>query len=259
MAIAVEGVGKRYLSRGREVEALRPVDLRLADGEFVAFLGPSGCGKSTLLNIIAGIVPATEGRVVHDGAVVRGPNRRVGYMTQADSLLPWRTAEDNVALPLEIRGVQREEAAERVGRMLRLVKLEGFRRHFPVELSGGMKKRVALAQVLAYDPGTLLMDEPFGALDAQLKLVMQHELMTIWERDRKTVAFVTHDIAEAVAMADRVVVFSARPGRVSQVMEVDLPRPRDVFRMRWNPRFQALCERLWTALEPDVLHGAAAA
>ncbi|MBX6374497.1 MAG: ABC transporter ATP-binding protein [Acetobacteraceae bacterium] len=253
MAILVEGVAKRYISRGREVEALAPVTMTIEDGAFVAFLGPSGCGKSTLLNIIAGLLPASAGRVVHDGAVVSGPNRRVGYMTQVDSLLPWRTAEANVGLGLELQGVPKDRAAARIDEMLRLVKLEGFRRHFPAELSGGMRKRVALAQVLAYDPGTLLMDEPFGALDAQLKLVMQHELLRIWENTGKTVIFVTHDIAEAVALADRVVVFSARPGRVSAVHEIDLPRPRDVFRVRFQPRFQELCETLWAALEPDML------
>ena len=144
------------------------------------------------------------------------------------------------------------EAQSRVQRMLQMVKLEQFRRHFPVELSGGMRKRVALAQVLAYDPPTLLMDEPFGALDAQLKLVMQAELTAIWEQTRKTVVFVTHDIAEAVALADRVVVFTTRPGRVASVHEIDLPRPRDVFRIRFDPRFQALYETLWSALEPDM-------
>jgi NitT/TauT family transport system ATP-binding protein len=154
--------------------------------------------------------------------------------------------------------VAKDRAAARVEEMLRLVKLEGFRRHFPVELSGGMRERVALAQVLAYDPGTLLMDEPFGALDAQLKLVMQHELLRIWERTRKTVVFVTHDISEAVALADRVVVFSTRPGRVAAVHEIDLPRPRDVFRVRFQPRYQALCEAMWAALEPEVLGSAEA-
>ncbi len=257
MPIAIERVAKRYLSRGREVEALAPVDMTIADGDFVAFLGPSGCGKSTLLNIIAGLLAPSAGRVLHDGAPVVGPNRRVGYMTQVDSLLPWRTAEANIGLGLELRRVPKDRVAARVEEMLRLVKLEGFRRHFPVELSGGMRRRVALAQVLAYDPGTLLMDEPFGALDAQLKLVMQHELLQIWERTRKTVVFVTHDIGEAVALADRVVAFSARPGRVAAVHDIDLPRPRDVFRVRFQPRYQALCETLWAALEPDVLGSAA--
>jgi NitT/TauT family transport system ATP-binding protein len=252
VVLAIEGAGKRYLRRGREIAALAPVSMTIEDGAFVAFLGPSGCGKSTLLNMIAGIIPATEGRIVHDGQVVSGVNRRVGYMTQVDSLLPWRSAEDNIALPLELQGVPQAEKAARVDAMLRMVKLEQFRKHFPVELSGGMRKRVALAQVLAYDPSTLLMDEPFGALDAQLKLVMQAELASLWEQSRKTVVFVTHDIAEAVALADRVVVFTTRPGRVAAVHEIDLPRPRDVFRIRFDPRFQQHYEALWAALEPDI-------
>jgi NitT/TauT family transport system ATP-binding protein len=259
MPIAIEGAAKRYIRRGREIEALAPVDLAIEDGAFVAFLGPSGCGKSTLLNMIAGIIPPTAGRIVHDGRVVGGINRRVGYMTQVDSLLPWRTAEDNIGLPLELQGVPRAEAEARVARMLAMVKLEQFRRHFPIELSGGMRKRVALAQVLAYDPPTLLMDEPFGALDAQLKLVMQAELASIWEESRKTVVFVTHDIAEAVALADRVVVFTTRPGRVASVHAIDLPRPRDIFRIRFHPRFQTLYETLWSALEPELRHAEDAA
>lgn len=252
MAIQIEGAAKRYLRRGREIEALAPVTLTIEDGAFVAFLGPSGCGKSTMLNMIAGIIPPSDGRIVHDGRVVDGINRRVGYMTQVDSLLPWRTAEDNIGLPLELQGMAKPDASARIDRMLHMVKLEQFRRHFPVELSGGMRKRVALAQVLAYDPPTLLMDEPFGALDAQLKLVMQAELTAIWEQSRKTVVFVTHDIAEAVALADRVVVFTTRPGRVQSVHEIDLPRPRDIFRIRFDRRFQELYETLWSALEPDI-------
>jgi NitT/TauT family transport system ATP-binding protein len=257
MAIEIRGVTKLFVRRGREVVALDDFHLSVGDGEFVAFVGPSGCGKSTLLNMVAGILEPTAGVIEHDGKVVQGPNRAVGYMTQADSLLPWRTAEDNVMLPLRLRGVAAAEARQRVEQLLAMVNLSGFGKHFSNELSGGMRKRVALAQVLAYDPGTLLMDEPFGALDAQLKLVMQNELLTIWEKRRKTVVFVTHDLAEAIALADRVVVFTGRPGRIKLEERIDLARPRDVFRDRFTPRFQEIYERIWQALEPEIKKGEA--
>jgi len=257
MAIEIQSVTKLFVRRGREVVALDDFSLSIGSGEFVAFVGPSGCGKSTLLNMIAGILEPTGGAIEHDGKVVQGPNRSVGYMTQADSLLPWRTAEDNVMLPLRLRGVSQSEARERVAALLATVNLSGFHKHFPNELSGGMRKRVALAQVLAYDPGTLLMDEPFGALDAQLKLVMQNELLAIWERTRKTVVFVTHDLAEAIALADRVIVFTGRPGRIKLEERIDLDRPRDVFRDRFSTRFQAIYERIWQALEPEIKKGEA--
>ncbi|MGE0311516.1 MAG: ABC transporter ATP-binding protein [Lautropia sp.] len=253
--IQIEGVSKLFVRRGREVVALDQFGLRVAEGEFVAFVGPSGCGKSTLLNMIAGILEPSAGRIVHDGRQVRGPNRAVGYMTQVDSLLPWRTTEQNVRLPLELRGVRDADARHRCEELLGLVNLKGFAKHFPNELSGGMRKRVALAQVLAYDPRTLLMDEPFGALDAQLKLVMQKELLDIWDRSRKTVVFVTHDLSEAIALADRVVVFTGRPGRIKLEERIDLPRPRDVFKDRFTPAFQAIYERIWQALEPEIRKG----
>ena len=184
-------------------------------------------------------------------------NTAVGYMTQVESLLPWRSAEQNITLPLEIRGVPAAERARITAEMLALVNLGKFAHHFPVELSGGMRKRVALAQVLAYDPGTILMDEPFGALDAQLKLVMQAELLRIWETTRKTIVFVTHDLGEAIALADRVVVFRSRPGRIGRIETIDLPRPRDVFRMRFDPRFQAIYEDLWSELSGEILQAEA--
>ena len=255
MSLVVERVSKRFVRQRREVGALEDVSLTLTPGEFVAFVGPSGCGKSTLLNLCAGILSPSAGRILQDGEPVRTINRRVGYMTQVDSLLPWKTAEQNVILPLKLRGVPRAERQERALAMLDTVSLRAFAGHFPVELSGGMRKRVALAQVLVYDPPTLLMDEPFGALDAQLKLVMQAELAALWERTRKTVVFVTHDLAEAIALADRVVVFTGRPGRIKVVETIDLPRPRDMFQVRFTPRFQALYERLWAHLAPEIVKG----
>ncbi|MBN8889010.1 MAG: ABC transporter ATP-binding protein [Rhodospirillales bacterium 70-18] len=257
-SIAISAVRKSYVSRGREILALDRVDLDIAEGEFVAFVGPSGCGKSTLMNMIAGILSTEEGRITHEGKPVNGINRNVGYMTQQDAVLPWRTVAENVALPLRFHGMGAAARAARVTEMLAAVGLEGFGRSFPAELSGGMRKRVALAQLLAYEPRTLLMDEPFGALDAQLKLVMQEQLLAIWRARRQTVVFVTHDLAEAVTLAQRVVVFSGRPGRIKQIETVALPEERDVFRVRFLPEFEVAYTRLWEALAPEIQRGAAA-
>lgn len=257
MGISVRGVEKRYVARGKETAALERVDLEIGTGEFVAFVGPSGCGKSTLLNMIAGIVPSTAGEIVHDGKRIDGVNRNVGYMTQGDSVLPWYSVEKNVELPLKFQNVPGAARKPRVADWLSRVGLSGFETSFPSELSGGMRKRVALAQVLVYDPGTLLMDEPFGALDAQLKLLMQAELLKIWEASRKTVVFVTHDLAEAVTLASRVIVFSGRPGRIKAVEDVNIPYPRDPFRVRFKPEFEAIYARLWEALAPEIAKGEA--
>jgi NitT/TauT family transport system ATP-binding protein len=257
MSIVIRGAAKRYVSRGREIRALDPVDLDIKAGEFIAFVGPSGCGKSTLLNMVAGILPMTGGTISHDGKPVSGINRAVGYMTQVDSVLPWHTVFDNVELPLKFRGVPVAERRRRVTEMLALVNLTGFENSFPIELSGGMRKRVALAQVLVYDPTTLLMDEPFGALDAQLKLMMQAQLLSIWQATGKTVVFVTHDLAEAVTLANRVVVFSGRPGRIKVIETVPLSYPRDPFKVRFNPHFETAYGTLWAALAPEIAKGEA--
>ncbi|MCC7283342.1 MAG: ABC transporter ATP-binding protein, partial [Acetobacteraceae bacterium] len=248
MAIGVEAVEKRYVGRGRETVALARIDLDIPSGEFVAFVGPSGCGKSTLLNMIAGILAPTAGRIVHDGRTVEGINTGVGYMTQADSVLPWRTVAGNIELPLRFRGLAAAERRARSASMISQVGLSGFENAYPVELSGGMRKRVALAQLLVYEPTTLLMDEPFGALDAQLKLLMQKQLLQIWEAGRQTVVFVTHDLAEAVTVASRVIVFSGRPGRIKAIESIDIAYPRDPFRVRFLPAFEAAYARLWDAL-----------
>jgi NitT/TauT family transport system ATP-binding protein len=256
--ICIRGVRKAYVGRGREMLALDRVDLDIAPGSFVAFVGPSGCGKSTLLNMVAGILPVEEGTILHDGRPVRGINRAVGYMTQRDAVLPWRTAAQNVDLPLRLHRMPAAQRRMRVAGMLDSVGLAGFERAYPAELSGGMRKRVALAQVLAYEPHTLLMDEPFGALDAQLKLLMQEQLLRIWAERRQTVIFVTHDLAEAITLAQRVVVFSGRPGRVKQIETISLPRERDVFRVRFRPEFELAYTRLWDALSPEIRRGEAA-
>lgn len=256
MHIEIAAVAKRFNARGRVVEALAQASLGVARGEFVALVGPSGCGKSTLLNMVAGLMKPSAGTVRYAGQPVATVNRDVGYMTQVDALLPWRTAEANVMLPLLLRGKTRNEARERAREQLARVGLTGFADAYPRELSGGMRKRAALAQLLVYEPETLLLDEPFGALDAQLKLVLAQELAQLHARTGKTVLFVTHDLGEAIALADRVVVFTSRPGRMKRMETIDLPRPRDMFRVRFEPRFQAHYETLWSALAPEIREAA---
>jgi len=255
--IRLEGAAKTFHVRGQVIRALAPVDLAVRNEEFVALVGPSGCGKSTILNLIAGLLPPSAGTVLYDGQPVRDLNRRVGYMTQKDSLLPWRRTADNirVALELKCRPTSRSEADDRVARMMELVGLKGFENHYPSELSGGMRKRTLLARTLIYEPQTMLMDEPFGALDAQLKLVMLDQLQALTQQRRMTVLFVTHDLGEAITLADRVVVFSARPGRIRTVRDIDLPRPRDVFRIRFTDVFARYHEELWDVLKDEVTKG----
>lgn len=251
-AIEIKAVSKSFAFKGSVIQALSPVDLTIPDGAFISLIGPSGCGKSTLLNMIAGITEPSSGTIVHDGRVVKGINTRVGYMTQQDSLLPWRTAAENVGLPLVIRGDAPASVRGRVSDMLKRVGLAEFGDHFPSQLSGGMRKRAALAQVLAHDPRTILMDEPFGALDAQLKLVLQAQLLALWESARKTIVFVTHDLAEAILLSDLVVVFSGRPGRVKAMKEIGIPRPRDAFHAQFTPAFKDIYVELWELLAPEI-------
>lgn len=257
--IRLENVTQVFKARGSagSVKALDDVTLSVGTHEFVALVGPSGCGKSTILNLIAGLLPATGGRVIYDGRAVEGVNRRVGYMTQKDTLLPWRTTFANVALPFELSARRGgKPAKERVCEYIKLVGLAGFEDHYPAQLSGGMRKRALLARTLIYQPETLLMDEPFGALDAQLKLIMQGELLRIWSETRNTVLFVTHDLGEAIALADRVVIFTGRPASIKAIEHIDIPRPRDVFSIRFTKQYGELFERLWALLQGEVAKGA---
>jgi NitT/TauT family transport system ATP-binding protein len=251
------GASKRFPVHDGELEALAPTDLTVRGQEFVALVGPSGCGKSTILNLAAGLLRPTDGTVFYDGQPVTTINRAVGYMTQKDTLLPWRHAADNIRIALELkcRAMARDEASARVAQIIELIGLKGFERHFPAQLSGGMRKRVALARTLIYEPETLLMDEPFGALDAQLKLLLLDQLQSLTTLRRMTVMFVTHDLGEAITLADRVVVFSARPGRIRTIRTIDLPRPRDVFKVRFTPEFARLHEELWDVLKDEVVMG----
>ena len=250
--ISFQGVGKTFVSGTNTVEAVRGIDLEVPAGEFVTLVGPSGCGKSTLLNMTAGLMAPTTGRVLYASREVSGINGKVGYMTQNDHLLPWRTIQRNIEIPLEIRGVSRRERAERVADLMALVGLKGFESYYPTQVSGGMRKRTALARLLAYDPDTLLMDEPFGALDAQLRLTLQTELLAIRARLAKTVLFVTHDLDEAIALADRCAVFSARPGRIVEMIETGLPRERDLLDLRFDKRFIELSHQLWERMTPEL-------
>jgi len=250
MTIKVAGLRKSFVSRGKHVLALDGVDLDIAQGEFVALLGPSGSGKSTVLNLIAGIESPTEGRITFFDSGGDEVTPKLGYMTQQDSLLPWKTALQNVALLAKVKGAAATSAEAAAKSWLEKMGLNGFQSHYPSELSGGMRKRVALAQLLAHKPDVLLLDEPFGALDAQLKLVMQDELLKVWDADKKTVLFVTHDLSEALTLADRVIVFTGRPGKIKLVLNVPLSRPRNVFKDRFTPQFQDCYQVLWDALDP---------
>ena len=251
--ITIEHVSHRFDIDGRAVPVLDDVSLEVAEGEFLAIVGPSGCGKSTLLNMVSGLIPPTTGRVTVDGAAVAGINPRIGYMFARDALLPWRTSLANVAFGLELQHQSAERREARARELLRLTGLAGFEGSYPSQLSQGMRQRVSLARTLATNPDVLLMDEPFGALDAQTKLVLEDEFLRLWERDRKTVIFVTHDLFEAIAMADRVAVFSARPGRIKSVVAIDLPRPRSLTAGRFDPHFQDLYDRLWDELKYEVV------
>jgi sulfonate transport system ATP-binding protein len=251
-------VSKVFFKGDERVHALDDVNVTVARGELLAIVGPSGCGKSTLLNLTAGLMEPGLGAVLYDSEPVTDVNTHVAYITQKDNLLPWRTVQANVELPFELsHGLRatRAERAERVAHYLELVGLTGFENHYPNELSGGMRKRVSLARSLIREPDVLLMDEPFGALDAQLKLVLQAELLKMWEGSGKTLVFVTHDLAEAIAIADRVIVMSARPGTIRAVETIDLGRPRDAYGIRFTPEFGTYFERLWAALGEDLQSG----
>jgi NitT/TauT family transport system ATP-binding protein len=230
--------------------AVQDASLRVDAGSFVCLVGPSGCGKSTLLNAIAGRIKPSRGSVLYDGAPVSGLNRRTGYITQEDNLLPWRTVARNVGIALELRGTPKAERTERIDAILEKVGLTGFANHYPSQLSGGMRKRAALARTLVYEPETLLMDEPFGAVDAQLRATLQQELLRIWSRQdtRTTVVFVTHDLEEALLLADAIYVFATNPGRVIHREDIGWPRPRDLVDLRTEPAFGEKWHQLWELL-----------
>lgn len=250
LAIHVEAVSHAFATPGSAATlALDDVSFDVPKGQFLALVGASGCGKTTILNMVAGLIQPVAGNIMVNGERVMKPSRRTGYMFARDGLLPWRSARSNIEVGLELRGVAPDERARRGMQLLDMIGLGAFGHAYPRQLSQGMRQRVALARTLAIDPETLLMDEPFAALDAQTKLMLQAEFLRIWERDRKTVVFVTHDLSEAVALSDRVIVLTRRPGRIQADIAIDLPRPRDPERIRFDPHYLKLSEQVWQALK----------
>jgi len=253
--LRVEGVAKAFVTpTGAAMPVLKDISFTAGAGEFLAIVGPSGCGKTSLLRILDGLMPADGGAIALDGRAVAGPGPDRGFVFQSDSLLPWRTVADNVGFGLELQGRDRERSRRVVADLVTLVGLAGFERYYPHQLSGGMRQRVNLARALAVDPEVLLMDEPFAALDAQTREMMQAELLRIWAERRKTVLFITHQIDEAVYLADRVVVFSARPSVVKATITVDLPRPRPLSAKR-QPAMLACVDEIWRLIEEEVRGG----
>ena len=248
--IEIDKLRKGFLANGREVVAVDDASFRINDGEFVALLGPSGCGKSTILNMVATLIQPSGGAIKVDGAPVAfgKPVRHVGYVFQKDTLFPWRTVEDNVGYSLELAGVPVGERRTRVTEAIHQAGLDGFARFYPASLPGGMRQRVSLMRTLISQPEILLMDEPFGALDTHTKLDMHSVLLGLWERQRQTVLFVTHDLGEALTLADRIILLSARPGRVKQDFRVDFPRPRDAVALRETPQYAELFSKVWHSL-----------
>lgn len=246
--IEISHVSKTFRRREAAVEALRDFNLTIHQHEIVAVIGPSGCGKSTLLNMIAGIYPPSKGQVLYKGTQVSDLNTDVGYMTQKDNLLPWRSVRDNIAFPLELAGMSRSEREIRAEKIIKAVGLDGFQSRFPNELSGGMRKRVSLARMIVYGAETALLDEPFAALDAQLKLAMHGLLLQLAAENKQTVIFVTHDLMEAVTLADRVIVCTRRPAMIALEQKISLARPRDVLNVRFTNQFKEHYDALWDRL-----------
>ena len=241
-----------FKSKNRDaVTALQDFGLEVARGEFVSIVGPSGCGKSTFLNILLGLVRPDSGELKLNNTPITGPGQERAMVFQEFGLLPWRTVQANVELGLELKHVAASTRAEKSAEIIKLVGLKGFEQHYPHELSGGMKQRVGLARALATEPEVLLMDEPFAALDAQTRDLMQTELLQIWERTRKTVLFVTHSIEEAAYLSDRVIVMTARPGRMKDIIPIGLPRPRD-YEMRLTPEFNDIKSKIWEVLKEEL-------
>jgi NitT/TauT family transport system ATP-binding protein len=250
--IELSNVTKTYRSKGKTVEALKNVTLPVERGSFTTLIGPSGCGKSTLLKIIAGISVFEEGRLRYKGRETVSINTEIGFVTQESNLFPWLTLIENVELSLKIRGVRKEQRRKAAQKFLDTLKLAGFENHYPFELSGGMQKRGSIIRTLIYDPDVILMDEPFGPLDAQTRLVLQDELLRIWEANKKTIIFVTHDLTEAIALSDKVVLFTARPGTIKRIFDIPLSRPRNVFEIHNEKGFAEIYHEIWQYFKNEI-------
>jgi NitT/TauT family transport system ATP-binding protein len=255
--IAVRNLSKSFQLAGTAIEAVRDVSFSVRRGEFVALLGPSGSGKSTILNMIATLVKPTSGQIMIDGKpVVAGKaTPDVGYVFQRDTLFPWRSVADNIGYGLQLAGIPDAERKERVAACVAQAGLRGFEQAYPSALSGGMRQRAALMRTLVVEPQVLLMDEPFGALDTHTKIDMHEVLLRIWDREQQTVLFVTHDLGEALTLADRIILFSARPGQVKDMFEVDIARPRDAVQVRETPRYAELFQHIWHSLGEEFVKG----
>jgi NitT/TauT family transport system ATP-binding protein len=258
--LQARGVYKVFVARGGDARmALRDVGLTVHRGEFLCLIGPSGCGKSTVLNMFAGLVTPSDGSILHDGVAINDVNTRVGYVTQDDNLLPWRTALANVELALECKDVPQAERRDRALDYLGRVGLRGQEALYPHELSGGMRKRVSIVRTLVDDSvDVILMDEPFGPLDAQTRLILQDELLRLWQGTGRTIVFVTHDIVEAIALSDRIAIFTSVPGSIKDIRGVDLPRPRDVFHIHETPGFSDIYDQIWEDLREEIRKARAA-
>ena len=251
--IHVERVSKFFQTPSQgNLGALLNIDLDIRHGEFVTVVGPSGCGKSTLIKLIAGFFPPSSGRILFQGDEVRGLNTRVGYVPQESKLFPWLTVEENVGFGLDSKRFARPERERQINNYIKLAGLTGFEKYYPAQLSGGMSKRASIVRALAYEPPVILMDEPFGPLDAQTRMVLQDELLKIWEQKRQTIVFVTHDLVEAIALADRVVVMTHRPGKIKDMIEVPMARPRNIFEIHRQEGFDEAYGRLWNIFRHEL-------
>ena len=252
--IRVENVSKLFRTPSEgTISALQEVSMEIGHSEFVTVVGPSGCGKSTLLKLIAGFSAPSSGRILFQGEEVRGLNTKTGYVPQESKLFPWLTVEENVGFGLDAKRYSRADRERQVSQFINLAGLAGFEKYYPAQLSGGMSKRASIVRALAYEPPVILMDEPFGPLDAQTRMVLQDELLKIWERKRQTIVFVTHDLVEAVALADRVVVMTHRPGRIKDIINVTMARPRNIFEIHRQDGFDEAYGRLWNIFRHELM------
>jgi NitT/TauT family transport system ATP-binding protein len=252
--LRVSGVSKEFSASGRKVLAIDDISLDVRKGEFVSIIGPSGCGKSTLFSIIGGLQKEFDGALTIAGSEAREAHKNVGMVFQEESTFPWRSALQNVALPLELAGVPKSEREARARDLIKLVGLEGFEHHYPAQLSGGMKQRISIARTFAFQPEIMLMDEPFGALDEQTRLLLSEKLLEICQNLQQTTLLITHNITEAIQMSDRVVVMSYRPGRIKEIIDIDLPRPRTAESIQ-SPEFGKYVGRIWAILREEVSRG----